>query len=155
MRLRRALVLGLLAASLAACTGGDGGGGAGDEGGGAPDPGEGATPTAAGSPLAAPGLETAVELTSPPTEGAGEVPAFGWTAVAGASAYRLVVLGSDGGPIWAWEGTETTVNLGGLPGDRPVGEAGPVIEAGSSWTVVALDAEGHVVAASPVRPVSP
>lgn len=153
--LRRALVLGLLAAALASCTGGDGGGDGGDVGGGATGQGGETTPAALGSPLAAPGIETTVELISPPAEGAGEVPAFRWTPVAGASTYRLVVLDPDGGPIWAWEGAETTVNLGGLPGDRPVGEAGPVISAGSSWTVVALDAAGHVVAVSPARPVSP
>lgn len=140
-----ALVAGLL---LAACTGGGSGdgnsGGGGGSGGGA-----------VGSPIAAPGLDAAVELVAPPTEGAGEVPTFEWKAAQGAASYRLVVLDPDGGPTWAWEGAETTVNLGGLPGERPTGEGGPVIVAGSSWSVAALDPDGHVVAVSVSRPVSP
>jgi len=137
---------------LASCTGGN------DAGGGEPDargtPSTGSTPVAEGSPLAAPGAE-AIELTGPPIEDAGEVPTFAWTAVSGAASYRLVVLDPEGGPIWSWQGTETSVNLGGLPSERPVGEAGPVIEAGSSWTVAALDVAGHVMAVSVARPISP
>ncbi len=153
MSLRRALALGALVAVLVSCTGGDG---ASDrDGADATGPGGAASPGAAGSPLAAPGIEATVTLTGPPSEGAGEVPSFDWEAVPGTSTYRVVVLDADGGPIWAWEGAETTVNLGGLPGERPIGEPGPVIRPGSSWSVVALDAEGHVVAVSPARPVSP
>jgi hypothetical protein len=110
---------------------------------------------AVGSPIAAPGIGTAIELVAPPTEGAGEVPSFEWRSVQGAEFYRLVVLDPSQGPIWAWEGTETSVNLGGLPGERPTGDGGPVIVAGSSWSVAALDADGHVVAVSVSRPVSP
>ncbi len=150
MRPRPFLALLLLASLAAACTGGSGA-----EGDGEPGAPSGAAPTAAGSPLVAPDLAPTFELLGPPTDGAGEVPSFSWETVPGAATYRLVVLDGDRGPIWAWEGAETSVNLGGLPDERPAGEPGPVIGPGSSWSVTALDAKGHVVAVSASRPVSP
>ncbi len=153
MRPRPLLALFLLASLAAACTGGSGAEGDGEAG--APSGPTGAAPTAAGSPLVAPDLAPTFELLGPPTDGAGEVPTFSWETVPGAATYRLVVLDGDRGPIWAWEGAETSVNLGGLPDERPAGEPGPVIGPGSSWSVTALDAKGHVVAVSASRPVSP
>lgn len=96
-----------------------------------------------------------INLKAPATEGAGEVPAFEWDAVDGAERYRLVVLDGDGQPLWAWNGAETKVNLGGLPGERPEGTPGPVITPGSTWSVAAFDAEGNALAVSELRPVSP
>ena len=120
---------------------------------------QGAASSAAESTAAPPLVDAeavaTVELLEPPESGAGEVPTFRWTAVPDAATYRLFVLDADGTPIWAWEGTATEVNLGGLDGDRPEGEAGPVISPGSSWTVAALDPDGHVIAVSPRRTVSP
>ena len=107
----------------------------------------------AGTSFEAPGL-AAVELLGPSTEGVGEVPTFEWSPVEGAAAYRLVVVDADGGAVWAWEGAATSVALGGVP-NRPVGAEGPVLSPGSSWSVSALDAEGHVIAVSVLRPVSP
>lgn len=101
-----------------------------------------------------PGMEP-VELIGPPEEGAGEVPVFEWQPVEGAATYRLWVLNAESDPIWAWEGEETSVRLGGLDADRPEGHPGPVITPGSTWTVSALDAESHAVALSPRRPVTP
>lgn len=95
-----------------------------------------------------------VELTGPDEDGAGKVPTFTWEEVEGAVQYRLFVLDAQGRPVWAWQGEGTEVALGGVP-DRPAGEAGPVVTEGSTWSVVALDAEGQVVAASEDRPVSP
>ncbi len=139
---RRLLVTGTWALLAAAsCTGG-GDGGAGDGG-------------SAGEPLggdAAPG--EAVQLVAPEEQGAGETPTFEWEPVEGASTYRLVVLNAEGQATWAWEGAETSVPLGGVA-DRPEGSEGPVLTPGSSWSVAALDAEGHVLAASELRPVSP
>ena len=129
---------------LGACTGG----GAGDGGTTAGDGGNGPEPVGGGP------VEATVELTAPPEEGAGEVPTFGWEPVAGAAAYRLVVLDAEGRAVWAWEGPETSVALGGVP-DRPEGAEGPVLTAGSTWTVAALGADGHVVAVSAARPASP
>jgi hypothetical protein len=153
VRLRPVLAFVLLVSLPAACTGDSGTEGGGDAG--AASGSGGAVPTAVGSPLVEPDVAATLELLAPPTEGAGEVPTFSWAAVSGASTYRLVVLDGDRGPIWAWEGAETSVNLGGLPNERPAGEPGPVIGPGSSWSVTALDDEGHVVAVSPSRPVSP
>ena len=107
----------------------------------------------AGTPIDA-GLP-AINLIAPDTTGAGEVPGFEWEAVEGAARYRLVVLDGSGAILWAWNGAEAKVNLGGLPGERPEGVSGPVITAGSSWSVVAFDAGGDALAVSSIRPVSP
>jgi hypothetical protein len=74
----------------------------------------------------------------------GSVPTFEWTPIDGAALYRLAVLGPTG-PIWAWEGSATSVNLGGLTGDRPKEMPGPVVLAGTSWSVVALGASDEVL----------
>ena len=128
---------------LGACTGG----GAGD-GGMAGDGGHVDEPIGEGT------VEAAIELTAPPEEGAGETPTFEWEPVGVATAYRLVVLDAEGRAVWAWEGPDTSVALGGVP-DRPAGTEGPVLTPGSAWSVAALDADGHVVAASPLRSASP
>lgn len=109
--------------------------------------------SAAGTPIDA-GLP-ALTLIAPETTGAGEVPGFEWEGVDGAVRYRLVVLDGNGEPLWSWNGAETKVNLGGLPGERPEGVSGPVITAGSTWSVVAFDADGTALAVSNLRPVSP
>lgn len=128
---------------LGACTGGEAGNGgtAGERGSAGERVGDGA-------------VEATVELTAPPEEGAGEMPTFEWEPVEGSAAYRLVVLDAEGQPVWAWEGPDTTVALGGVP-ERPEGAEGPVLTAGSTWSVAALDGEGHVVAVSQVRSASP
>jgi hypothetical protein len=107
-----------------------------------------------GTPITAPGVDAAVELTAPPVTGAGEIPTFEWSPVEGASAYRLVVQDADGDATWAWEGSGTSIELGAVPG-REEGHGGPILTSGSTWSVVALDADGHVIAVSTLRPVSP
>lgn len=126
---------------LAACTG-DG------------ERGEGGTAGDGGEQVGGGAVEATVELKAPPEEGAGEVPTFEWEPVDGAVAYRMVVLDAGGQAVWAWEGPDTSVSLGGVP-DRPEGAEGPVLTPGSTWSVAALDERGHVVAASPARPASP
>lgn len=96
----------------------------------------------------------AVNVFEPPESGAGEVPLFRWEPVAGASRYLVAVLGPDG-PLWGWQGEETEIYLGGLPFERPPGIAGPVIVAGTCWSVMVRDDEGHVMAVSEFLPVSP
>jgi hypothetical protein len=95
-----------------------------------------------------------VDLVEPSSSGAGEYPLFGWEPVTGAASYQLVVSGPSG-PTWAWEGSETEIRLGALEGEPPSGYGGPRLAGPSCWSVVALDADGHVVAASEVVPVSP
>lgn len=107
-----------------------------------------------GIPIAGSGLDE-LALVSPHTVGVGEVPTFVWEPVEGAKAYRLFVVGGDGAPIWAWEGKATSVALGGLWVQRPEGDNGPILTRGSTWSVAALDGDGHTLAVSRVRPVSP
>lgn len=114
----------------------------------------GCAPDDPGSPLDAPGVDATIELTAPAATGGGSIPTFEWSAVDGASAYRLVVQNADGNATWAWEGAETSIPLGAVDG-REVGHGGPVLTEGSSWSVVALDAGGHVIAVSKLRPASP
>ncbi|MCL4473663.1 MAG: hypothetical protein M1539_04235 [Actinobacteria bacterium] len=104
--------------------------------------------------LISPGLP-AIELVAPAVTGAGEVPAFEWKPVDGAVSYRLVILDGGGNVLWAWTGPDTKVNLGGLQFERPEGVGGPVLTSGSSWSVVAFDANGNPVATSNIRSVSP
>ncbi len=95
-----------------------------------------------------------VVLLGPPERNAGGTPTFSWKPVRGARTYQLVVLAPDG-PLWAWQGEEAKVRLGGLPEKPPAGTRGPVLVAGSCWSVTALDDGGHVVAASSMRVASP
>lgn len=88
--------------------------------------------------------EAGLSLLGPLEAEPGTVPRFEWSEVDGAVTYRLVVLGQDG-PIWAWEGEGTSVNLGGLEIDRPELMPGPVVEPGTSWSVAAFDASGGVL----------
>jgi hypothetical protein len=142
---RRVLLVAVCAALVtAACTSGGGAG----EGEAAGDGGNVDEPIGQGA------VEGTVELVAPPEEGAGETPTFEWEPVEGAAAYRLVVLDAEGQPVWAWEGPDTTVALGGVP-DRPEGAEGPVPPPGSTWSVAALGGDGHVLAVSPVRSASP
>ena len=95
-----------------------------------------------------------VALIGPPQTGAGVGPTFEWTPVDGAVSYRLSVLGPDG-PIWLWEGADTSVALALRPDPRPASAPALEIVAGSSWSVAALDGAGNLIAISGSRPVSP
>lgn len=96
-----------------------------------------------------------VVLVGPAKAGAGEVPKFSWKPVRGATRYDLVVVDRRDRPVWAWTGSATKVNLGGLPGKRPRGAPGPVVTKGCRWAVFAFDDAGRPVAVSEFRPVSP
>jgi hypothetical protein len=71
-----------------------------------------------------------------------------WSAVSGADRYVLAV--SSGGHLtWTWAGTATSVTYGdtslaGVDGSADDGWSTP-LEAGSTWTVIALDHDGAVV----------
>jgi hypothetical protein len=96
-----------------------------------------------------------VKLVGPAEHGAGTAPTFRWTAVPGAARYQLFVRDAQGRPIWAWEGTDTSVRLGGLSIDLPAAAPGPRLTPGATWLVLALGADGKVRAVSEVRPASP
>jgi len=89
------------------------------------------------------------------TTGAGVKPLFEWSLVDGATRYSLFLQFSDGQPYWSWLGSSTSVYLGGY--DTPPSEdaAGPILLDGMSWAVIALDAEGNVIASSKLQSISP
>ena len=126
-------------------------------------PGRSTTPTTATEPTmpasVAPGeplLEglDPIRVLGPPGADAGPTPAFEWEPVAGAESYRLVVLGPDG-PVWAWEGPETKIWLGGFGVEPTPGATRLGIVDETCWSVVGRDAERSIVAASPLLPISP
>jgi hypothetical protein len=112
-------------------------------------------PAAAASHLPTPAGVAEVRLVGPAEHGAGTAPTFQWTAVPGAVRYQLFVRDAQGGPIWAWEGTDTSVRLGGLSIDLPAGAPGPRLTPGATWLVLALGADGKVRAISEVRSANP
>lgn len=94
-----------------------------------------------------------IELTEPGGTNVGPTPRFTWLPVSAAVEYRLVVT-ADAGPLWAWQGPDTTVRYGGI--DEPHPSSGGIrLTEPAWWSVVALDGAGNVVAVSPRRSVSP
>lgn len=106
------------------------------------------TPSAA-SKLGLPAIEL---LTI--SEGGGTRPVLEWTAVDGADFYIVSVHTPEGVGYWAWRTEETSVPVGGLPRLNE-GAMGPSIAPGMTWSVLALDSEGNLLAASNERPISP
>jgi hypothetical protein len=96
-----------------------------------------------------------VTLLSPATTGAGERPAFSWVAVDGAASYALAVVTTEDEPLWAWQGAETEVILGGWSTPPPAEAFGPLLLGDANWFVVAFDAAGQPIANSVIRPVAP
>ena len=90
-----------------------------------------------------------------PDQGVGTYPLFEWTAVPGAARYLLFVFDADGVMFWAWEGTGTSVYLGGLDQPPTPGSMGPALDVPMSWAVIAFDAGGNLIAGSPTRPIAP
>ena len=86
-----------------------------------------------------------------PTEGNGATPTLAWQLIEGATSYSVIVLDPDGTAWWAWEGPEREVVLGGVAD----GPGALVVEAGATWTVIAFDAAGSVLAASLERRLDP
>ena len=82
----------------------------------------------------------------------GDRPLFSWTPVDGAREYTLVVATTGGDVIWAWRGRDTQVDLGaGLI----AGDEGPRLTTESVIDVLALAADGTIIAASGPVPLSP
>ncbi len=92
----------------------------------------------------------AIEPTTP-TAGNGPTPTLAWSLVDGAANYTVLVADPDGAAWWAWEGTETEVVLGGVAD----GPGALVTRPGTTWTVIAFDAAGSVLAASESRRLDP
>lgn len=96
----------------------------------------------------------AITQTTPET-GNGPYPVFAWEPVEGAARYMLFVFHQAGGGYWSWEGTATRVMLGGFDAPPPPTADGPRLTGPMVWAVVALDADDHFIASSPLRPVAP
>ena len=140
--MRRMLCTLLLASlTLAACTG--------------TATGHGSKPSATASRLAVPAGVGVVTLDSPPEQGAGQSPTFRWEPVTAVARYQLFVRDGRGVALWAWQGTGTSVRLGGLSSARPAGTGGPRLVPGSSWFVIAVDNGGKVLAVSGIRALNP
>lgn len=90
-----------------------------------------------------------------PEQGVGAYPLFEWTVVPGAARYLLFVFDADGVMFWAWEGSATSVYLGGLDQPPTPGSMGPALDVPMSWAVIAFDAGGNLVAGSPTRTIAP
>lgn len=95
-----------------------------------------------------------IDLLTPPS-GAGSKPHFEWSAIEGALQYTLFLQFTDGQPYWSWTGSGTSIYLGGSDSPPPEDAAGPVLLDGMSWAVIALDAEGNVIASSNLQQISP
>ncbi|MFV0451140.1 MAG: hypothetical protein ACK5LS_02675 [Propioniciclava sp.] len=77
-------------------------------------------------------------------------PTVSWEPLRGAEFYGLTVL-PDAGPGWAWEGTETSVVLGGATGDG----TGFRLSSAAVVTVTAHDRRGTVIRLDQIRVAAP
>ncbi|MFV1999856.1 MAG: hypothetical protein ACC654_05760 [Acidimicrobiia bacterium] len=59
-----------------------------------------------------------------------------------------------GAAYWAWEGSETSIPLGGAEFPEDFGN-GPTIGSGYTWSVSAYAPDGTILAISGDRPISP
>jgi hypothetical protein len=107
--------------------------------------------TATPRPISLPAtLQSGVAAMSVHSSG-GATPSFSWQPVAGATRYVVIV--SSSGPVslaWTWSGTSTSVQFGdtSLPGlSGSDGEVWPLAlpAGGYTWSVLALDAGGHII----------
>lgn len=97
----------------------------------------------------------AIELHTP-VSGEGAWPQLDWAAVTNAERYRLTVYGPDGRAFWRWTGTDDQVVFGGFTRSPEDGSAvTPQVLDGMSWSVIAFDADGRIVAQSDERPLGP
>lgn len=95
--------------------------------------------------------DIAVIESTTPTAGNGPTPTLAWSLIDDAANYTVLVADPDGAAWWAWEGTETEVVLGGVAD----GPGALVTRPGTTWTVIAFDAAGSVLAASESRRLDP
>jgi hypothetical protein len=98
------------------------------------------------SPLADVAAMTITEITP------GDRPRFTWEPVDDAVEYSLVVADEGGRVIWAWRGTETSIDLGAGLID---GNEGPRLGPGSTLDLFALATDGTILAASGPVPLAP
>ena len=103
--------------------------------------------------LPVPGI-TEITLTTAES-GVGSKPLFAWEPLPAAATYQLVVYDADGRAYWAWEGSATSVYLGGGDTPPPENSSGPMLGEGMSWAVLAFDDAGAPIGTSVIRSISP
>lgn len=99
------------------------------------------------------GLHDDVIVQTTPVSGGGDRPVLAWEEFDGAADYLVVVHDPDDQPYWAWTTADTQVRVGLT--ERPDTAPGPRVAEGTSWVVIARDAEGVPLASSPRRPIAP
>lgn len=90
-----------------------------------------------------------------PQKGAGVKPQFAWQPLDGAVRYTVVLYTADRKPYWAWDGTATSIYLGGSDTAPRDDSAGPVLSAGMLWAVMAFNGDDRLIGSSALRPISP
>lgn len=117
-------------------------------------PGTSSSTTSPSGPVGPPWIEGLPPLALlTPTSGAGERPVLEWEEVPGADRYEVFLFLDDGTAYWSWTGAETSVIVGGV--ELPDSAPGPRVAEGTSWAVLAVDADGLPVAVSERRPIAP
>lgn len=89
-----------------------------------------------------------------PTSGGGMRPLLEWVPIDEATTYVVTVYTRTGGPYWSAVTIEPKTYVGG-PLQIPAGRTGPNVAEGYTWTVSAEDADGNLLAASPLRAIAP
>jgi hypothetical protein len=86
--------------------------------------------------------------------GGGVRPQLVWEPIDQAFFYNVVVLDPTGRGYWGWEGTVTSVHVGGEPVITE-GLSGPSVISGMTWQVAAYDSELNLIALSHMQPIAP
>jgi hypothetical protein len=68
----------------------------------------------------------------------GAQPELRWEPIDDAVLYSIVVYDPAGEPFWGWQGSETSVTVG-------EGAPDPLVDRESTWSLIALDADGESV----------
>lgn len=99
------------------------------------------------------GLDDEIVVQTTPVSGGGARPVLAWEAFDGAADYVVAVHDGDERPYWAWTTSDTRVRIGLT--ERPETAPGPRVADGTTWVVIARDADGTAIASSPRRPIGP
>ena len=113
------------------------------------------TTTTTTTPLVVGATDLAGIIQTTPEAGNPVRPRLMWEPIDGAAEYEVVAFHPDGRPWWAWSGTATEVVLGGVMAPAAVDLGGPQALVGTTWAVLAYDADGQLVAVSPTRALEP
>ncbi len=98
------------------------------------------------------GIDSIEQTTA--TSGGGIRPLLEWSPVDGAATYIVMVYTESGESYWSAYTSESSTYVGG-PLQIPEGRTGPNVADGYTWSVYAEDAAGVLLAASPLRSISP